>query len=99
LTVYEDPAYVMPSDWTTLVRALRRTPRNKRRFNVRKFSSRSLALLVALAALAALVVTAGAGATVGKKSASVQVCVLLPDTKSSVRWVQFDAPAMKAAFA
>ena len=21
-----------------------------------------------------------------------QVCVLLPDTKSSVRWVQFDAP-------
>jgi D-xylose transport system substrate-binding protein len=66
---------------------------------VRKFSSRSVGLLVALAALAALVVTAGAGATVGKKSASVQVCVLLPDTKSSVRWVQFDAPAMKAAFA
>src|SRR5690348_18485441 len=30
--------------------------------------------------------------------ASVDVCVLLPDTKSSVRWVQFDAPAMKAAF-
>ena len=28
----------------------------------------------------------------------MQVCVLLPDTKSSVRWVQFDAPAMKAAF-
>ena len=33
-----------------------------------------------------------------KHTASVQVCVLLPDTKSSVRWVQFDAPAMKAAF-
>ena len=30
--------------------------------------------------------------------ASVDVCVLLPDTKSSVRWVQFDAPAMAAAF-
>jgi D-xylose transport system substrate-binding protein len=33
--------------------------------------------------------------------ASAQVCVLLPDTKSSVRWVQFDAPdfakALKAA--
>ena len=28
----------------------------------------------------------------------MQVCVLLPDTKSSVRWVQFDAPDMKAAF-
>ena len=30
---------------------------------------------------------------------NVDVCVLLPDTKSSVRWVQFDAPAFKAAFA
>jgi len=40
------------------------------------------------------------GATASHK-ASVQVCVLLPDTKSSVRWVQFDAPdfakALKAA--
>ena len=26
------------------------------------------------------------------KKASIQVCVLLPDTSSSVRWVQFDAP-------
>ena len=36
-----------------------------------------------------------------RKSASIQVCVLLPDTSSSVRWVQFDAPdiakALKAA--
>ncbi|HKB93934.1 MAG TPA: substrate-binding domain-containing protein [Gaiellaceae bacterium] len=45
-----------------------------------------------------LVVSAGATAGVAAKKASVQVCVLLPDTKSSVRWVQFDAPAMKAAF-
>ena len=37
----------------------------------------------------------GAGAS---HKASVQVCVLLPDTKSSVRWVQFDAPAFTAAF-
>jgi D-xylose transport system substrate-binding protein len=67
---------------------------------VKKLSSRSLVLLLALAAVAALVAT-GAGATTGKKAASVQVCVLLPDTKSSVRWVQFDAPdfakALKAA--
>jgi D-xylose transport system substrate-binding protein len=46
------------------------------------------------------VVTA-AIASPSKKAASVQVCVLLPDTKSSVRWVQFDAPdfakALKAA--
>jgi D-xylose transport system substrate-binding protein len=32
------------------------------------------------------------------KAASFQVCVLLPDTSSSVRWVQFDAPDMAAAF-
>ncbi len=43
-------------------------------------------------------VVASATASTKKKTASVQVCVLLPDTKSSVRWVQFDAPAMKAAF-
>ena len=67
---------------------------------MKKISSRSLFLLLALAAVAALVTT-GAGANSGKKAATVQVCVLLPDTKSSVRWVQFDAPdfakALKAA--
>ena len=45
---------------------------------------------VGLAAVAAVaVVTVGTGATF-KRTANVQVCVLLPDTKSSVRWVQFD---------
>jgi len=67
---------------------------------VKKISSRSLALLLALAAVAA-VVTTGAGVANAGKKASAQVCVLLPDTKSSVRWVQFDAPdfakALKAA--
>jgi len=43
--------------------------------------------LVVVAAAAA--VTVATGATF-KKTANVQVCVLLPDTKSSVRWVQFD---------
>ena len=67
---------------------------------MKKISSRSLVLLLALAAVAALVTT-GAGVANAGKRASVQVCVLLPDTKSSVRWVQFDAPdfakALKAA--
>jgi D-xylose transport system substrate-binding protein len=67
---------------------------------VKMISRRSVVLLLALASVAALVAT-GAGASVGKKAASIQVCVLLPDTKSSVRWVQFDAPdfakALKAA--
>ena len=67
---------------------------------MKMISRRSVVLLLALASVAALVAT-GAGASVGKKAASIQVCVLLPDTKSSVRWVQFDAPdfakALKAA--
>src|SRR5947207_13449006 len=48
--------------------------------------------------LAVFLVTTATAST-KHRTASVDVCVLLPDTKSSVRWVQFDAPAMKAAFA
>jgi len=54
---------------------------------------------VLVGGIAALAVSAGAVASTKKKLASVQVCVLLPDTKSSVRWVQFDAPLLKKAFA
>jgi D-xylose transport system substrate-binding protein len=53
-------------------------------------------LIAALAGLAVAAATAGVNHS-AKKSASVQVCVLLPDTKSSVRWVQFDAPAFAKA--
>jgi D-xylose transport system substrate-binding protein len=54
---------------------------------------------IAGASLAVAVgVTAGAMAGIARHTASVQVCVLLPDTKSSVRWVQFDAPDFAAAF-
>jgi D-xylose transport system substrate-binding protein len=52
-----------------------------------------LAVAVAVAGVAVAVAT---GAT-AKKSANIQVCVLLPDTKSSVRWVQFDAPLIAKA--
>jgi D-xylose transport system substrate-binding protein len=62
--------------------------------------STTLGLVAATAVVAVAVVTA-ATASVKHKKASIQVCVLLPDTKSSVRWVQFDAPdfakALKAA--
>jgi D-xylose transport system substrate-binding protein len=68
---------------------------------VRRFGGKSIAVAAALALVAVTVVTAGATAGTAKKSANVQVCVLLPDTKTSVRWVQFDAPdfakALKAA--
>src|SRR5216684_3947411 len=75
--------------------------RDRRRFAVKKISSRSVVLLLALAAIVGALAATGAFASSGKKKASIQVCVLLPDTKSSVRWVQFDAPdfakALKAA--
>ncbi len=65
---------------------------------MRKFASRSLILLSLMAAGVAIFVATSATASTKHKTASVQVCVLLPDTKSSVRWVQFDAPDFKAAF-
>src|SRR4249919_751235 len=61
--------------------------------HVRRKALRAASLL--LVAVVAAATVGGAGAS---HKASVQVCVLLPDTKSSVRWVQFDAPAFKAAF-
>jgi D-xylose transport system substrate-binding protein len=60
---------------------------------VRRNIVRAAGLL--LVSAAAVVAVGGAAA---KHAANVQVCVLLPDTKTSVRWVQFDAPAFKTAF-
>src|SRR4051794_29810304 len=60
--------------------------------HVRRNVLRGAALL--LVTVAAVGAVAGAGAS---HKASTDVCVLLPDTKSSVRWVQFDKPAMAAA--
>ena len=59
----------------------------------RKSAVLGLAVVVASAAVAAL----ATGAT-ARRGATIQVCVLLPDTKSSVRWVQFDAPDFAKAF-
>ena len=47
-----------------------------------------------LVLLAAAVMSAVATAS---SKANIQVCVLLPETKTSVRWVQFDAPDFKKA--
>jgi D-xylose transport system substrate-binding protein len=56
-------------------------------------------VVVFVAALAAVgVVAAGATAKHTVKKAGAEACVLLPDTKSSVRWEQFDRPAFTAAF-
>ena len=60
------------------------------------FRGSTVLVAVAVLGVTAMVVS-GATASVKQKKASVQVCVLLPDTKSSVRWVQFDAPAFAKA--
>src|SRR5579864_3219395 len=64
---------------------------------VKKLVLRGAAILVLCAGIATVLVSAATA----KPTKNIQVCVLLPDTKSSVRWVQFDAPdiakALKAA--
>jgi len=55
---------------------------------VKRLFRRSVAVAV-LVAVGVAVVATGA---IARSSANIKVCVLLPDTKSSVRWVQFDAP-------
>jgi D-xylose transport system substrate-binding protein len=64
---------------------------------VKRFGKKGL-ILVLVAGVVALAVSAGAVASTKSKKGSVDVCVLLPDTVSSVRWVQFDAPLLKKAF-
>jgi D-xylose transport system substrate-binding protein len=58
---------------------------------------RSSALLVGVTAAAVAVAVAASGAT-ARTTQTGSVCVLLPDTKSSVRWEQFDRPAFVNAF-
>ena len=58
---------------------------------MKRFSRRWASVGVVVVLAGVVVAIAATGAT-ARSSANIQVCVLLPDTKSSVRWVQFDAP-------
>ncbi|MGL6280449.1 MAG: sugar ABC transporter substrate-binding protein [Gaiella sp.] len=58
---------------------------------------KSLIVLI-VGALGLTVMVGGALATSGKTGADVEACVLLPDTKSSVRWETQDRPTFIAAF-
>ena len=58
---------------------------------------RTSTLLVGVAVAAVAVAVVASGAT-ARTAQTGSVCVLLPDTKSSVRWEQFDRPAFQAAF-
>jgi D-xylose transport system substrate-binding protein len=62
-----------------------------------KVSSR-WSLLAAALVLGSLVAATSATARVAKQAAGTQVCVLLPDTKSSARYELFDRPYLAKAF-
>ena len=49
-------------------------------------------------AIVALAAGLAAAAGLAKSGAAYDVCVLLPDTKSSVRWEQFDKPSFAKSF-
>jgi D-xylose transport system substrate-binding protein len=61
-----------------------------------KVRSRKTVAVGIAAAVAAVVAVSSA---TGAKRAGILVCGLMPDTKTSVRWEQFDAPYLKKAFA
>jgi D-xylose transport system substrate-binding protein len=56
------------------------------------------AAAVALVGLMAAGASARSTGPARTKASSIQVCALLPDTKSSTRYTLFDAPYLKAAF-
>jgi D-xylose transport system substrate-binding protein len=59
---------------------------------------KKLFVVLAVVALAVSVSVTGAVAKSSKRSATADICVLLPDPKSSVRWETQDRPALVAAF-
>lgn len=63
---------------------------------MKRFARKGVFLVLGVG-IAALAVSAAAVASTKKKSANIQVCVLLPDTQSSVRWTQFDPKYIGAA--
>ena len=59
---------------------------------------KKLIAMLVLAVLAVTVAVTGAVAKPTKQAASADICTLLPDPKSSVRWETQDRPALVAAF-
>jgi D-xylose transport system substrate-binding protein len=64
---------------------------------VKSVSRRTVTLLAGVTAAAVAVAIVASGAT-ARSTQVGSVCVLLPDTKSSVRWEQFDKPAFVNGF-
>ena len=64
---------------------------------MKSVSRRTVTLLAGVTAAAVAVAIVASGAT-ARSTQVGSVCVLLPDTKSSVRWEQFDKPAFVNGF-
>ncbi len=64
---------------------------------MKKGIRRSTVAVLALGAVAGLVVAVAAAST-SRKHASILACGLMPDTKTSTRWQQYDQPALIKAF-
>jgi D-xylose transport system substrate-binding protein len=62
---------------------------------VKKLRGRTVGIVAGAGVVAALAMSAGASA---HRSAGILACGLMPDTKTSVRWEQFDKPSLIAAF-
>src|SRR5438093_3266546 len=69
---------------------------NKKERAVKRIFGKWTVLL--MVGIVAVVAVGASTASVGKKAAGGDICVLLPDTATSIRWVHYDAPALKAAF-
>ena len=66
---------------------------------MKRASPKAIATVLAIALVGAVAAAASARTnTPAKTVAGIKACALLPDTKSSTRYVLFDAPYLKAAF-
>lgn len=65
---------------------------------MRKVLRKPMVILAVVVVASATIVVAAATASSSKKAASGEVCVLMPDTATSIRWVHYDVPALKTEF-
>src|SRR5436305_619683 len=68
-----------------------KSARGRKHVKVRSRKTVAVGLAAAVAAVVAV------SSATGAKRAGILACGLMPDTKTSVRWEQFDAPYLKKA--
>ena len=65
---------------------------------MRKVLRKPTVILAVVVVAAATIVVAAATASSSKKASAGEICVLMPDTATSIRWVHYDVPALKTEF-